>query len=36
MIEQQMGRSIPEIFERDGEAAFCELEAALLPARAPG
>ncbi len=36
MIEQQMGRSIPEIFERDGEAAFRELEAALLPGALQG
>jgi shikimate kinase len=36
MIEQQMGRSIPEIFERDGEAAFRELEAALLPSALQG
>ena len=36
MIEQQVGRGIPEIFERDGEAAFRNLEAALLPSALVG
>jgi len=30
LIEKQTGRSIPEIFKSDGEAAFRELETALL------
>jgi shikimate kinase len=37
MIEERCGMTIPELFDREGEAAFRDLEASLLPeALAPG
>ena len=35
LIEQKSGRSIPEIFEKDGEAAFRAIEGGVIAALPP-